>query len=77
MTLRRAWTFCRRRRRLWEDLAAGSRKNSCFMAGAALALHLGHRESLDFDFFGNNDRLIRRNWFPLFSFLVGAIVTQP
>jgi hypothetical protein len=43
--------------------------------GTALALHLGHRESLDFDFFGNKP-LDSAELVPAVPFLVGAIVTQ-
>jgi Nucleotidyl transferase AbiEii toxin, Type IV TA system len=44
-------------------------------SGTALALHLGHRESLDFDFFGNKP-LDPAKLVPAAPFLVGAIVTQ-
>ena len=61
-------------RRLWDELVAVP-KEFVLYGGTALALQLGHRESLDFDFFGNKPfdpaKLV-----PAISFLVGAIVTQ-
>lgn len=61
-------------RRLWDELA-GIPPEFVLYGGTALALRLGHRQSVDFDFFGDRgfephsltDRL------PL---LAGAIVTQ-
>src|SRR5664280_507412 len=61
-------------RRLWDELAAVPREFVLY-GGTALALHLGHRESLDFDFFGNKP-LDPAKLVPAVSFLVGAIVTQ-
>jgi hypothetical protein len=43
--------------------------------GTALALHLGHRESVDFDFFGNKP-LDPAQLVPAVPFLAGAVVTQ-
>jgi len=40
-------------RRLWGELAAVP-EGFVLYGGTALALHLGHRKSLAFDFFGNN-----------------------
>jgi hypothetical protein len=40
-------------RRLWEELADVPREFTLY-GGTAIALHLGHRESVDFDFFGIN-----------------------
>ena len=39
-------------RRLWNELAAIPAEFVLY-GGTAVALHLGHRQSLDFDFFGN------------------------
>jgi hypothetical protein len=39
-------------RRLWDELAAIPPEFVLY-GGTAIALHLGHRESIDFDFFGN------------------------
>ncbi len=39
-------------RRLWDELAAVSPEFVLY-GGTAVALHLGHRQSVDFDFFGN------------------------
>jgi hypothetical protein len=61
-------------RRLWDELAAVPREFVLY-GGTALALHLGHRVSLDFDFFSNKP-LDPAELVPAVSFLVGAIVTQ-
>jgi hypothetical protein len=39
-------------RRLWHELAALPAEFVLY-GGTALALHLGHRQSVDFGFFGN------------------------
>ncbi|MBF0178092.1 MAG: nucleotidyl transferase AbiEii/AbiGii toxin family protein [Magnetococcales bacterium] len=61
-------------RRLWDELAAVPTEFVLY-GGTALALHLGHRNSVDFDFFGDKSfdptKLI-----PAIPFLKGAIVTQ-
>ncbi|SRR6266702_3397641 len=36
---------------IWPNLAPAARLNFVLYVGTAIALHLGHRESLDFDFF--------------------------
>lgn len=36
---------------LWPELAAATRKGFVLYGGTAIALYLGHRESVDFDFF--------------------------
>ena len=36
---------------IWTSLAAAPHLNFVLYGGTAIALHLGHRESLDFDFF--------------------------
>jgi len=61
-------------RRLWGELTAVPGEFVLY-GGTALALHLGHRESLDFDFFGNKP-LDSAELVPVVPFLVGAIVTQ-
>jgi hypothetical protein len=38
-------------REIWTSLAAAAQLNFVLYGGTAIALHLGHRESLDFDFF--------------------------
>jgi Nucleotidyl transferase AbiEii toxin, Type IV TA system len=49
-------------RRLWGELSAVPAAFTLY-GGTAIALHLGHRESIDFDFFGNApfdpDRLLK------------------
>ena len=41
-------------RRLWGELSAVPEDFTLY-GGTGLALHLGHRESVDFDFFGRRD----------------------
>lgn len=61
-------------RRLWDELRSVPAEFVLY-GGTALALHLGHRQSVDFDFFGNRpldpDLLIRS-----IAFLADATVTQ-
>src|SRR5512147_2393615 len=61
-------------RRLWDEPAPLC-SDFVLYGGTAVALHLGHRASLDFDFFGSSgfdpDRLYR-----LLPFLHGAEVLQ-
>ena len=61
-------------RRLWEELSAVPEEFVLY-GGTAIALHLGHRESVDFDFFGNKP-LDPAKLVPAIPFLAGAIVTQ-
>ena len=61
-------------RRLWDELAAVPPEFVLY-GGTAIALHLGHRESVDFDFFGNKP-LDPAKLVPAVPFLAGAIVTQ-
>jgi hypothetical protein len=61
-------------RRLWDELAAVPEEFVLY-GGTAIALHLGHRQSLDFDFFGNKP-LDPVKLVPAVAFLAGAIVTQ-
>jgi Nucleotidyl transferase AbiEii toxin, Type IV TA system len=61
-------------RRLWDELSAVPDEFVLY-GGTAIALHLGHRQSVDFDFFGDRpldpDRLL-----PDIPFLADALVTQ-
>lgn len=61
-------------RRLWDELAAIPAEFVLY-GGTAIALHLGHRESVDFDFFSNKP-LDPARLVPAVPFLAGAIVTQ-
>jgi hypothetical protein len=61
-------------RRLWDELAAVPAEFVLY-GGTAIALHLGHRQSVDFDFFGNRP-LDPTQLVPVIPFLVGATVTQ-
>ena len=61
-------------RRLWDELEAVPGEFVLY-GGTALALHLGHRQSVDYAFFGNRPfdpaRLAAK-----ISFLAGATITQ-
>jgi Nucleotidyl transferase AbiEii toxin, Type IV TA system len=61
-------------RRLWTELSAVPNEFVLY-GGTALALHLGHRDSEDFDFFGRValDRAALERDVP---FLAGAAITQ-
>jgi hypothetical protein len=61
-------------RRLWEELA-GVPSEFVLYGGTAVALHLGHRQSVDFDFFGNLpfDPVKLTASIP---FMTGATITQ-
>ena len=61
-------------RRLWDELAAVPPEFVLY-GGTAIALHLGHRQSVDFDFFGNKP-LDPARLVPDVAFLAGATVTQ-
>lgn len=61
-------------RRLWDELAAVPPEFVLY-GGTAVALHLGHRASVDFDFFGNVP-LDPVRLAPAISFLADATVTQ-
>ena len=61
-------------RRLWDELA-GVPPDFVLYDGTAIALHLGHRQSVDFDFFG--DRVFDPLSLTLgIGFLAGAVITQ-
>ena len=61
-------------RRLWDELAAVPPAFVLYR-DTAIALNLGHRQSVEFDFFGNRplDPVLL---VPAIPFLTGAIVTQ-
>jgi len=61
-------------RRLWDELATVPDEFVLY-GGTALALHLGHRQSLDFDFFGNRP-FEPAKLFARIPFLAGATITQ-
>jgi Nucleotidyl transferase AbiEii toxin, Type IV TA system len=61
-------------RRLWDELAAVPEEFTLY-GGTALALHLGHRQSLDFDFFGTR-RFDPAKLAAEIPFLVDAEITQ-
>jgi len=61
-------------RRLWDELAAVPEEFVLY-GGTAIALHLGHRESVDFDFFSDRP-LDSTRLVPAIPFLAGATVTQ-
>lgn len=61
-------------RRLWDELSAVPDEFVLY-GGTAVALHLGHRESLDFDFFANKP-LDPAQLVPAVPFLDDIIVTQ-
>jgi Nucleotidyl transferase AbiEii toxin, Type IV TA system len=53
-------------RRLWDEFA-GIPPEFVLYGGTAIALHLGHRESVDFDFFGS------RSFDPAKAYVCGAV----
>ncbi len=61
-------------RRLWSELSAIPREFVLY-GGTALALHLGHRQSVDFNFFGSR-LLDPARLVPSVAFLEAAVVTQ-
>lgn len=61
-------------RRLWDELVAIP-TDFILYGGTAIALHLGHRQSIDFDFFSNRP-LDPTLLVPAIPFLTGATVTQ-
>jgi hypothetical protein len=60
---------------IWPSLAPASRLNFVLYGGTAIALHLGHRESLDFDFF-RSEPLDKDQARAQFGFVRGAAVLQ-
>jgi hypothetical protein len=61
-------------RRLWDELVVVPREFVLY-GGTAIALQLGHRQSVDFDFFSNRP-LDPTQLVPAIPFLAGATVTQ-
>ena len=61
-------------RRLWDELSAVPVEFVLY-GGTAIALHLGHRQSVDFDFSGNK-ALDPAKLVPAIPFLTDATVTQ-
>lgn len=60
---------------IWSDLAPAPHLNFVLYGGTAIALHLGHRESLDFDFFRSGP-LDKDQLRAKFQFVRGAAVLQ-
>ena len=63
-----------RQRRLWDELVNLPHGFTLY-GGTALALHLGHRVSVDFDFFGT-EHFAPLDLFESLAFLKGATITQ-
>ena len=61
-------------RRLWDELVA-VHSEFVLYGGTAIALHLGHRQSVGFDFFGDRS-LDPTHLVPAIPFLAAATVTQ-
>src|SRR5258708_35912106 len=61
-------------RRLWHELGQVPAEFTLY-GGTAIALHLGHRQSVDFDFFGNRP-FDPANLQAAIPFLAGARVRQ-
>jgi hypothetical protein len=61
-------------RRLWNELA-GVPPEFVLYGGTAIVLHLGHRESVDFDFFGNRP-FDPAKLMSALPFMAGAQITQ-
>jgi hypothetical protein len=62
-------------REIWTSLAPAPRLNFVLYGGTAVALHLGHRESLDFDFF-RSEALDKDQIRAAFGFVNGAPILQ-
>jgi hypothetical protein len=60
---------------IWSNLAPAAHLNFVLYGGTAIALHLGHRESLDFDFF-RSDSLDKDQISAKFQFVPGSTVLQ-
>jgi hypothetical protein len=60
---------------IWTSLASAPRLNFVLYGGTAVALHLGHRESLDFHFF-RSEPLDKDQIRGAFGFINGAAVLQ-
>jgi hypothetical protein len=62
-------------REIWTSLASAPNLNFVLYGGTAVALHLGHRESLDFDFF-RSEPLDKDQIPAAFGFIDGAAILQ-
>jgi hypothetical protein len=62
-------------RELWLHLSAAPRLSFVLYGGTAVALHLGHRQSVDFDFF-RSDPLDKNELIRAFDFIRNATVLQ-
>ena len=62
-------------REIWTSLASAPQLNFVLYGGTAVALHLGHRESLDFDFF-RSEPLDKDRIRAAFGFISGAAILQ-
>jgi len=62
-------------REIWTSLASAPNLNFVLYGGTAIALHLGHRESLDFDFF-RFEPLDKNQIRAAFGFIDGAAILQ-
>jgi hypothetical protein len=62
-------------REIWTRLAPAPQLNFVLYGGTAVALHLGHRESLDFDFF-RSESLDKGQIRAAFGFIDGAAILQ-
>jgi hypothetical protein len=62
-------------REIWTSLASAPNLNFVLYGGTAVALHLGHRESLDFDFF-RSEPLDKDQIRAAFGFINGAAILQ-
>ncbi len=60
---------------IWASLSAAPRLSFVLYGGTAIALHLGHRQSLDFDFF-RAEPLDKNELREAFAFLADATVLQ-
>jgi hypothetical protein len=60
---------------IWTSLAPAPQLNFVLYGGTAVALHLGHRESLDFDFF-RSEPLDKDQIRAAFGFIDGAAILQ-
>jgi hypothetical protein len=65
----------RAQREIWTSLAPAPQLNFVLYGGTAIALHLGHRESLDFDFF-RSEPLDKDRIRAAFGFMNGAAILQ-
>lgn len=61
-------------RRLWDELST-TPSEFVLYGGTAVALHLGHRDSIDFDFFGNK-KIDGQQLLSTIPYLARAVVTQ-